>query len=52
MTRDEAEAKVKDANGTVAGSVSPKLHYLVIGDDGSPLYGQGTKGASRSRRRS
>jgi hypothetical protein len=47
MTRDEAEAKVKGANGTVSGSVTNKLHYLVIGDDGSPLYGQGKKGSKQ-----
>ncbi|MBN9123027.1 MAG: BRCT domain-containing protein, partial [Planctomycetes bacterium] len=49
MTRDEAEKRVKDARGTVAGSVSPKLHYLVVGDDGSPLYGQGTKGSKQTK---
>lgn len=49
MTRDVAEQRVKDANGTVAGSVSPKLHYLVVGDEGSPLYGQGTKGSKQTK---
>lgn len=49
MTRDEAEKQVKAAHGTVAGSVSPKLHYLVIGDDGSPLYGQGAKGSKQTK---
>src|SRR5205807_2521757 len=47
MTRDEAEGKVKAANGTVAGSVTKNLHYLVIGDEGSPLYGQGKKGSKQ-----
>ncbi|OWK47384.1 BRCT domain-containing protein [Fimbriiglobus ruber] len=47
MTREEAEAKVKAANGAVAGSVTKNLHYLVIGDDGSPLYGQGKKGSKQ-----
>lgn len=47
MTRDEAEAKVKAAKGTVAGSVTKNLHYLVIGDEGSPLYGQGKKGTKQ-----
>ncbi len=47
MTRDEAEAKVKGANGAVAGSVTKNLHYLVIGDEGSPLYGQGKKGTKQ-----
>ncbi len=44
MKRDEAEAKVKAANGVASGSVTKNLHYLVVGDDGSPLYGQGKKG--------
>jgi hypothetical protein len=47
MSRDEAEAKVKAANGVVAGSVTKNLHYLVIGDEGSPLYGQGKKGSKQ-----
>src|SRR5262249_2892169 len=41
----EAEDRVKAANGTVAANVSPKLHYLVVGDSGSPFLGQGQKGA-------
>ncbi|MBM3979018.1 MAG: hypothetical protein FJ304_01800 [Planctomycetes bacterium] len=49
MTRDQAEERVKGANGVVAGSVSPKLHYLVIGDEGSPLYGQGAKGSKQTK---
>ncbi len=47
MTRDVSEGKVKDANGTVAGSVTKNLAYLVIGDDGSPLYGKGKKGSKQ-----
>ena len=49
MVRKDAEAKVKDAKGTVAGSVTAKLHYLVIGDEGSPLYGQGKKGDKQTK---
>ncbi|MDB5307710.1 MAG: polymerase subunit epsilon [Gemmataceae bacterium] len=49
MTRDDAEGRVKARNGTISGSVSPKLHYLVIGDEGSPLYGQGTKGSKQTK---
>ncbi len=41
MTRAEAEAKVSAANGKNAGTVNAKLDFLVIGDDGSPLYGAG-----------
>lgn len=49
MNRKEAEKKVKDANGTVFSAVSAKLHYLVIGDEGSPLYGQGKKGSKQTK---
>jgi BRCA1 C Terminus (BRCT) domain len=44
MPRKEAEDKVRKSNGTVSSSVTKKLHYLVIGDEGSALYGQGKKG--------
>ncbi len=44
MNRKEAEDKVKNAGGVNAGSVTKKLHYLVIGDEGSPLYSGGKKG--------
>jgi hypothetical protein len=44
MTRKDAEARVKQSHGTVASSVTKKLHYLVIGDEGSPLYSGGRKG--------
>ena len=47
MQRKEAEDKVRRAGGTAASSVTPKLHYLVIGDEGSPLYGHGKKGAKQ-----
>jgi hypothetical protein len=47
MQRKEAEDKVRDAKGAVASSVNAKLHYLVIGDEGSPLYGHGKKGTKQ-----
>lgn len=47
MTRGEAEGKVKAANGVALSSVTSKLFYLVIGDEGSPLYGQGKKGSKQ-----
>lgn len=47
MQREEAETKVKAANGVAASSVTKNLHYLVVGDDGSPLYGQGKKGSKQ-----
>src|SRR5262249_31330166 len=39
MPRKEAEEKVRESGGVVAKSVTAKLHYLVIGDEGSPLFG-------------
>ncbi len=47
MQRNEATAKVSAANGTNASGVNAKLDYLVIGDDGSPLYGAGRKGSKQ-----
>lgn len=47
MKREDAETRVKTTNGTVAGSVTKNLHYLVIGDEGSPFYGQGAKGSKQ-----
>ncbi len=44
MTRNDAQAQVRDASGAVASSVTKKLHYLVIGDEGSPLFSGGAKG--------
>ncbi len=44
MARKDAETRVKQSHGTVASSVTKKLHYLVIGDEGSPLYSGGRKG--------
>jgi hypothetical protein len=47
MQRKEAEDKVRHAGGAVASGVTAKLHYLVIGDEGSPLYGHGKKGTKQ-----
>jgi hypothetical protein len=47
MTRKDAEGKVSAANGTNFDAVSAKLAYLVIGDEGSPLYGAGKKGSKQ-----
>jgi hypothetical protein len=44
MGRAEAEDKVRRASGVPLSGVTAKLHYLVIGDEGSPLYGQGKRG--------
>jgi hypothetical protein len=47
MQRKAAEDRVRQAGGTVFSAVSPKLHYLVVGDEGSPLYGHGSKGTKQ-----
>lgn len=47
MTRSVATKKVTAANGTNVKGVSGKLDYLVIGDEGSALYGQGRKGSKQ-----
>ena len=44
MPRKDAEDKVKQLGGVKASSVGKSLHYLVIGDEGSPLYSGGRKG--------
>lgn len=47
MTREQAEQMVSTANGKNVGTVNAKLDYLVIGDEGSPLYGNGRKGSKQ-----
>lgn len=47
MVREEAEGKVTTAHGTNASGVNKNLDYLVIGDEGSPLYGAGRKGSKQ-----
>lgn len=49
LKRKDAEDQVKASGGSVAGGVSAKLHYLVIGDEGSPLYGHGKKGDKQTK---
>ncbi|MEJ7602821.1 MAG: BRCT domain-containing protein [Kofleriaceae bacterium] len=44
MTRTEAHAKVDAFGGINGGSVSKDLDYLVVGDQGSALFGAGAKG--------
>lgn len=45
LSRTEAVAKVSELDGKVAKSVTKKLDYLVVGDDGSPLFSGGKKGS-------
>ena len=47
MPRKEAEDNVRKLGGSVASGVTNKLHYLVIGDEGSSLYGHGKKGSKQ-----
>lgn len=47
MTRSEANKKVVGANGKKASGVNKTLDYLVIGDEGSALYGEGKKGSKQ-----
>jgi hypothetical protein len=47
MTRAEAQGKVAKANGKKASTVNKSLGYLVIGDEGSPMYGMGRKGSKQ-----
>ncbi len=49
MPRKDAESNVKKSGGVVAGSVTKKLHYLVIGDEGSSLYSGGKKGDKQTK---
>jgi hypothetical protein len=49
MPRKEAEDKVKQLGGVKASSVTKSLHYLVIGDEGSPLYSGGAKGDKQTK---
>jgi hypothetical protein len=49
MKRKDAEDQVRLAGGAVASGVSAKLYYLVVGDEGSPLYGNGNKGDKQTK---
>jgi hypothetical protein len=49
MPRKDAEDKVKQFGGVKASSVTKGLHYLVIGDEGSPLYSGGKKGDKQTK---
>ena len=47
MKRKEAEDKVRPPAARSPRAVTPSSHYLVIGDEGSPLYGHGKKGTKQ-----
>ena len=44
MERKEAQALVKRHGGDTPAQVTRDLDYLVVGDEGSPLFGQGKRG--------
>ena len=45
MSRKQAQAAVKAAGGETPSQVTQDLDYLVVGDEGSPLFGAGRKGS-------
>jgi len=45
LKRSQAQARVRALGGVTPRSVVRDLSYLVVGDRGSPLYGQGAKGS-------
>lgn len=47
MTRSQAQKMLIAANGRKASAVNGSLDFLVIGDEGSPLYGGGRKGSKQ-----
>ncbi|MGE3809041.1 MAG: BRCT domain-containing protein, partial [Gemmataceae bacterium] len=47
--REQYEELVRHNGGTLWNMISPNLHYLVIGDDGSALLGQGPKGSRQQK---
>lgn len=47
MDRKKAQSMVKDLGGKTPGAVSSHTDYLVIGDDGSPLFGDGKKSSKQ-----
>ena len=49
MDRKAAQARVKALGGETPSQVVKTLQYLVIGDDGSPLYGKGRKGSKMKK---
>ena len=49
MKRAEAQARVRALGGTTPAAVVRDLTYLVVGDRGSPLLGQGRRGGKLRR---
>ncbi len=49
LSRKEAQKMVQDAGGETPGSVTKTLTYLVVGDEGSPLLGDGQKSSKHKK---
>lgn len=49
LTRSEAQSRLKEVGGVVAKSVTKALDYLVVGDEGSPLFSEGKKGSKLTK---
>jgi hypothetical protein len=49
LTRAAAQKKVEDIDGTISKSVTKKLDFLVVGDEGSPLFSEGKKGSKLTK---
>ncbi len=45
LQRKQAQKMVIDLSGETPNGVTTELTYLVVGDEGSPLFGEGTKGS-------
>jgi NAD-dependent DNA ligase len=45
MGRKEAQAMVQKLGGEIPDGVTVDLSFLVVGDEGSPLFGEGAKGS-------
>ncbi|MGM0578176.1 MAG: NAD-dependent DNA ligase LigA [Myxococcota bacterium] len=49
MNRKDAQRLVREHGGTTPTGVTKTLDYLVIGDEGSPLLGEGTKSTKHAK---
>ncbi|TNE49953.1 MAG: hypothetical protein EP343_10320 [Deltaproteobacteria bacterium] len=49
LTRSDAQARLKEVGGKAAKSVTKDLDFLVVGDDGSPLFTGGKKGSKLTK---
>jgi DNA ligase (NAD+) len=49
MDRKSAQKRVREVGGKTPSGVSKELDYLVIGDDGSPLLGEGKKSTKHTK---